>query len=164
MLLHQLEKPPGSTKKPKRKGRGHASTLGKTAGRGQKGQKARNTVARGFEGGQTPLRRRLPRRGFKNPFKTQFHIVNLGDLDKRPAFADKTTIELTDLVEANIINKTTVKSTEDGKGYVRMPRYPVKVLGQGELSRALTIHAHRFSRSAMEKIKAAGGEAVIIEK
>ena len=164
MNLHQLEKPPGSTKKPKRKGRGHASTLGKTAGRGQKGQKARNTVARGFEGGQTPLRRRLPRRGFKNMFKTPFHIINLGDLATRPALADKTTIKPADLVEANIINKTSMQSKEDGEGYIRVPRYQVKVLGQGELTRALTIHAHRFSRSAMEKIKSAGGEAVIIEK
>ncbi|MCH8882354.1 MAG: 50S ribosomal protein L15, partial [SAR324 cluster bacterium] len=77
MYLHSLETPPGALKKRKRKGRGPGSNLGKTAGRGQKGQRARGTVARGFEGGQTPLRRRLPRRGFKNPFKKVFAVVNL---------------------------------------------------------------------------------------
>jgi large subunit ribosomal protein L15 len=163
MQLHQLEKPPGSTRKPKRKGRGHASTLGKTAGRGQKGQRARGKVAPGFEGGQTPLRRRLPRRGFKNPFKTQYHVVNLGDLARRPALADKTTIGPEELVAARVISATKRRPNAEGEGSVRLPKYPVKVLGQGELGRAVTIHAHRFSRSALEKIKAAGGEAVVIE-
>lgn len=147
MNLHQLEKPPGSRRNPKRKGRGPGSTLGKTAGRGQKGQKARGKVAPGFEGGQNPLRRRLPRRGFKNPFKAQFRIVNLRELNRRPALAEKTEIHPEDLVSANAI---------------RDNDYPVKVLGQGQLVRAVTIHAHRFSRSALEKIKAAGGEAVVI--
>ncbi len=147
MFLHRLEKPPGSRRKPKRKGRGPGSTLGKTAGRGQKGQKARSKVAPGFEGGQNPLRRRLPRRGFKNPFKAQFRIVNLRELGRRPALAEKMEIHPEDLVAANAI---------------RDNNYPVKVLGEGQLARAVTIHAHRFSRSALEKIKAAGGEAVVI--
>lgn len=163
MNLHQLENAPGSRRPPKRKGRGHASTLGKTAGRGQKGQKARGKVARGFEGGQTPLRRRLPRRGFKNPFKTQFHIVNLRDLTRRPALADKTTIGLDDLIAANLIDKTVRRINQDGDGYTHTPRYQVKILGTGDLGRAITVQAHQFSRSAAEKIKAAGGEAVVIE-
>ncbi len=148
MNLHELQKAPGSTRKAKRKGRGHASTLGKTAGRGQKGQRARSKVARGFEGGQTPLRRRLPRRGFKNPFKAQFHIVNLADLTQRPLLADKSEIGPADLAAANAVRDTGL---------------PIKVLAQGELARAVKVHAHKFSRQAAEKIKAAGGEAVVIE-
>lgn len=163
MNLHQLENAPGARRKGKRKGRGHASTLGKTAGRGQKGQKARSKVSPGFEGGQTPLRRRLPRRGFKNLFKTRFHVVNLRDLTRRPELLKKGTIGPPELIEARLINKT-VKVLKEGEvGYDRQPKYPIKVLGHGKLESALTIHAHRFSRSALEKIKAAGGEAVVIE-
>ena len=147
-MLHNLEKAPGSTRKPKRKGRGPGNNLGKTAGRGQKGQYARNTVRRGFEGGQTPLHRRLPRRGFTNIFKEEFSIVNVFELDKRPALAGKDTIGVDDLVEANAI---------------RNSKLPVKILGKGELKRAVKIHAHKFSKSAIDKIKAAGGEAVVIE-
>jgi large subunit ribosomal protein L15 len=148
MKLHQLEKPPGSTPPRKRKGRGPGSTLGKTAGRGQKGQRARGKVKAGFEGGQTPLRRRLPRRGFKNLFKAQFHIVNLLDLTRRPALAEKSEVRPEDLAAARAIRDT---------------QRPVKVLGVGELTRAVTVHAHKFSRSASEKIQAAGGQAVVIE-
>jgi len=148
MILHKLEKAPGSTRKPKRKGRGTGSNLGKTAGRGQKGQRARNTVARGFEGGQTPLHRRLPRRGFTNLFKKTFSIINVRDLEKRPALAEKATINVEDLVEA---------------GAIRNSKLPVKVLGVGEIKRAVQVHAHQFSKSAADKIKAAGGEAIVIE-
>jgi large subunit ribosomal protein L15 len=148
MKLHQLEKPPGSTHDRKRKGRGTGSTLGKTAGRGQKGQRARGPSKPGFEGGQTPLRRRLPRRGFTNVFKTRFHIVNLTDLVRRPALADKAEVGPAELAAARAIRDTAL---------------PVKVLGVGELSRAVTVHAHKFSRSAAEKIKAAGGQAIVIE-
>ncbi|MEE8395107.1 MAG: 50S ribosomal protein L15 [bacterium] len=148
MILHKLEKPPGSTRKPLRKGRGPGSGLGKTAGRGQKGQRARGKVHRGFEGGQTPLHRRLPRRGFKNLFKEKFSIVNLSELVRRPALAKLDDIKVDDLVASNAI---------------RHAKYKVKVLGQGEIDRAVKVHAHRFSRSAMEKIQAAGGEAVVIE-
>jgi len=146
-MLHKLERPVGARRKPKRKGRGPGSTLGKTAGRGQKGQYARGKVRRGFEGGQTPLHRRLPRRGFTNIFKTEYAIINLSDLVKRPALAEKATIAVEDLVSANAI---------------RNAKLPVKVLGNGEINRAVTVHAHRFSRTAQEKIKAAGGEAVVI--
>jgi large subunit ribosomal protein L15 len=148
MQLHKLEKPPGSTKPAKRKGRGPGSTLGKTAGRGQKGQYARNTVARGFEGGQTPLRRRLPRRGFKNPFKAEFAVVNVGTLSLRKSLQE--------------LNEFDPKVLVD-KGVVRRGGLKVKVLGDGEVTRKMTVRAHHFSKSAMEKIKAAGGEAVIIE-
>ncbi len=148
MKLHQLEKPPGSTKRHKRKGRGTSSTLGKTAGRGQKGQRARGPSKPGFEGGQTPLRRRLPRRGFTNVFKTKFHIINLRDLSKRAALADMAEVKPEDLVAARAISDT---------------NRPVKVLGIGDIARAVTVHAHQFSRSAAEKIQAAGGKAVVIE-
>ena len=147
-MLHKLEKPLGATHKAKRKGRGPGSTLGKTAGRGQKGQRARNTVHRGFEGGQTPLHRRLPRRGFTNIFKERFSIINLDDLVKRPALAEKGEVNVEDLVAANAIRNAKLR---------------VKVLGNGDINRAVKVHAHRFSRTAQEKIKAAGGEAVVIE-
>ena len=148
MILHLLENSPGSRKPKRRKGRGPGSTRGKTSTRGQKGQYARNTVARGFEGGQTPLRRRLPRRGFNNVFKTQFWVVNLLDLERKAGLKDKDTITLEDMVAARAI---------------RNKNNPVKVLGVGELKRAITVHAHAFSGSALEKIKAAGGEAVVIK-
>lgn len=149
MKLHQLKKSPGSTHRAKRKGMGPGSTLGKTAGRGQKGQYARSTVNRHFEGGQTPLYRRLPRRGFNNAiFKQEFRIVNLGDLAV-PALQGKQTIGVQDLVDA---------------GAIRGGALPVKVLGDGELKRAVTIQAHKFSKSAAEKIKSAGGQAVVIEQ
>ena len=148
MKLHQLEKPPGSTRPRKRKGRGPGSTLGKTAGRGQKGQKARGSVKPGFEGGQLPLRRRLPRRGFTNIFKAAFHLVNLRELSKRPALAEKAEVGPEDFHAARAIRDT---------------QLPVKVLGTGELKRAVTVRAHKFSRSAAEKIAAAGGQAIVIE-
>ncbi|MDH4246253.1 MAG: 50S ribosomal protein L15 [Deltaproteobacteria bacterium] len=148
MILHQLENPPGARKTKKRKGRGNGSGMGKTATRGSKGQYARNTVARGFEGGQTPLRRRLPRRGFNNLFRVSYWVVNLSDLEQKTALSAKNTITVEDLVAARSI---------------RNRNKPVKVLGVGELKRAVKIHAHAFSASAMEKIKAAGGEAVVIE-
>lgn len=148
MILHQLENAPGSRHKRKRLGRGPGSTLGKTAGRGQKGQYARNTVARGFEGGQTPLHRRLPRRGFTNPFKKQIHTVNLRDLNRLKSLAGMDTIGPEELVAG---------------GAIRNLQLPVKVLGWGEIGRAVTISAHEFSKSAKEKIEAAGGKAVVIE-
>jgi large subunit ribosomal protein L15 len=148
MNLHQLEKSKGSRRPPKRKGRGIGSTLGKTAGRGQKGQYARSTVNRGFEGGQTPLHRRLPRRGFKNLFRKEFAIVNLVEFMRKPALAAKSEITVADLVAARLVSNAAL---------------PVKVLAKGELNRAVTVHAHVFSRAAAEKIQAAGGKAVVIE-
>jgi large subunit ribosomal protein L15 len=148
MKLHELNRSPGSTHRRKRRGLGPGSTLGKTAGRGQKGQYARSTVNRHFEGGQTPLYRRLPRRGFNNAiFKQEYRIVNLGDFAV-PALQDKKTIGVQELVEA---------------GAIRGGSLPVKVLGDGELKRPVTVQAHKFSKSAAEKIKAAGGEAVVIQ-
>lgn len=147
MILHQLENAPGSRKKSRRKGRGPGSTMGKTAGRGQKGQGARGTVSRGFEGGQTPLHRRLPRRGFHNPFKKQFAVVNLRDLNRLKGLADKDTIGPEELAAG---------------GAIRNPKLSVKMLGQGDIGRAVTVTAHQFSKSAQEKIEAAGGKAVII--
>ena len=149
MKLHELKKSPGSTHRRLRKGLGPGSTLGKTAGRGQKGQYARSTVNRHFEGGQTPLYRRLPRRGFNNAiFKQEFRIVNLGDLAV-PKLQDKKTIGVQDLVDA---------------GAIRGGALPVKVLADGDFNRAVTIEAHKFSKSAAEKIKAAGGQAIVIER
>lgn len=149
MSLHKLEKAAGSTRKPKRKGRGPGSTLGKTSGRGQKGQGARAKVARGFEGGQTPLHRRLPRRGFTNIFKERFSIINLSVFEEKSSLSKKKTVGVEELVEARAIPND---------------KYRVKVLGGGELKQAVKISAHKFSKSALEKIKAAGGEAVVIEK
>ena len=147
-MLQHLEKPRGSTKPGKRKGRGPGSNLGKTAGRGQKGQYARSKVRRGFEGGQMPLHRRLPRRGFKNPFRKVYAIINLGDLDQRKGLQGIDEIDPQVLLD---------------KGVVRKKNLKIKVLGKGDLNRPLKIKAHRFSRSAVEKLKAAGGEAVVIE-
>lgn len=146
-MLHQLKNAAGAIKKARRVGRGPGSTFGKTSARGQKGQKARNTVARGFEGGQTPLHRRLPRRGFTNIFKETFSLVNLEELTERKKLADKDTVGLEELLDANAIRNT---------------RQRVKILGNGEISRAVTVKAHKFSRSAEEKIKAAGGKVVTL--
>ncbi len=148
MELHRLKVPRGAKRKAQRKGRGHASTLGKTSGRGQKGQHARNTVAPGFEGGQTPLRRRLPRRGFNNHlFRNSYWLVNLRSLENSQ-LADKKEIHPQDLQQVRVI---------------RNLQRPLKILGMGSLKRPLKIYAHRFSSAALEKIKAAGGEGIVIE-
>jgi large subunit ribosomal protein L15 len=147
MILHQLENAPGSRKKTRRKGRGPGSTMGKTAGRGQKGQGARSKVARGFEGGQTPLHRRVPRRGFTNIHKRQYSVVNLSDLNRLKGLVDKDTIGPEELAAG---------------GAIRNIKLPVKMLGQGDIGRAVTVNAHKFSKSAQEKIEAAGGKAIII--
>jgi len=145
MNLNSLRPARGSVKSKKRVGRGIGSGHGKTAGRGTKGQHARNTVRPGFEGGQTPLHRRLPlKRGFRNPFKKDYAIVNLGRLAQFEAGA-VVTPEL--LVERRVIDKV-----KDG----------VKILGDGELGHALTVRAHCFSKSAEEKLKALGGTAEVI--
>lgn len=147
-MLHELQSSPGAIKTGKRKGRGQGSTLGKTGGRGQKGQYARSTVRRGFEGGQTPLYRRLPRRGFKNPFRETFAVVNLWDLANCKALAKVKEIDPQAMVEAGLIQAADKK---------------VKVLAVGELKKALTIKAHQFSRASADKITQAGGTAVVIE-
>lgn len=146
MRLHELRPPEGAKKAPKRKGRGIASGLGKTAGRGQKGQLSRSGsgVRRGFEGGQMPYFQRLPKRGFTNIFKKRWNVVNLKDLN---SFEEGTVVTPELLLEAGLL-----KNTSD----------PLKVLGDGELDRKLEIKAHRFSKQAQEKIEAAGGKAEVI--
>lgn len=146
MKLHELKPAPGSRKARKRVGRGIGSGHGKTAGRGTKGQNARSGggVRLGFEGGQMPLYRRLPKRGFNNPTRKEYAIVNLETLNR---FEDGTVITPEFLKERGV-----VKNLKDG----------LKILGDGELKVKLTIKAHKFSQSALSKIEAAGGKAEVI--
>ncbi|PDO11327.1 MAG: 50S ribosomal protein L15 [Candidatus Reconcilbacillus cellulovorans] len=146
MKLHELKSAPGARHARKRLGRGIGSGLGKTSGKGHKGQNARSGggVRPGFEGGQTPLYRRLPERGFVNIFKKEYSIVNVSELNR---FSDGAEVTPDVLIEAGL-----VKNVKDG----------VKILGEGELNVRLTVKAHKFSRSAVEKIEAAGGKAEVI--
>lgn len=146
MRLHDLKPAEGSRKERKRVGRGIGSGLGKTSGRGHKGQKARSggNIRPGFEGGQMPLTRRLPKRGFTNIFKKEYAIVNLSLLDN---FEDGTVVTPELLIEKGIIKKV-----KDG----------VKILGSGDLSKKLTVKAHKFSKSAIDKIESIGGKAEVI--
>ena len=146
MKLHELKPNPGSTTNRKRLGRGTATGQGKTAGRGMNGQKSRSGggVRPGFEGGQMPLYRRLPKRGFTNIFGTQFAEINVEVLNK---FEDGAEITPELLKSEGILKKQL-----DG----------VKLLGKGELAKKLTVKAHKFSKSAIEKIEAAGGKAEVI--
>ena len=146
MKLQDLKPAEGSTQPAFRKGRGAGSGNGKTAGRGHKGQWARSGggVRPGFEGGQMPLARRLPKRGFNNIFGTVNAVVNVSDLEK---FEDGAVVTVADMVAAGLVKKTL-----DG----------VKVLGNGELTKKLTVQAAAFSASAKEKIEAAGGKAEVI--
>ena len=147
MKLHELSPAPGSTKEHFRVGRGHGSGNGKTAGKGHKGQNARSGggVRPGFEGGQMPLYRRLPKRGFNNyNFATKYAVVNLSDLNQ---FEDGAVVDLEALVGAGL-----VKKVYDG----------VKILGNGEISKKLTVKAAAFSKSAIEKLEAAGGKAEVM--
>ena len=146
MKLHTLSPAEGSTKSNFRKGRGPASGNGKTAGKGHKGQNARSGggVRPGFEGGQIPLYRKLPKRGFHNKFATNYVIVNVSALN---AFEDGAVVTTEALLEKRIIRKTL-----DG----------VKVLGNGELTKKLTVQANVFSATAKEKIEAAGGKTEVV--
>ena len=146
MKLHDLAPAQGSTREAKRVGRGHGSGWGKTAAKGHKGQNARSGggVRPGFEGGQTRLARRIPKRGFNNIFATNYTIVNVSDLEK---FVDGTVVD-TELLKAAGI----VKKENDG----------IKVLGNGELTKKLTVKATAFSATAKEKIEKAGGEAEVV--
>ena len=146
MKLHELSPAPGSAKPAWRKGRGHGSGNGKTAGKGHKGQNARSGggVRPGFEGGQLPLYRKLPKRGFKNVFSKEYAIVNVEDLNK---FEDGATVDMAVLLESGMIRKEL-----DG----------LKVLGNGEITKKLTVKASIFTASAKEKIEAAGGKAEVI--
>ena len=146
MKLEELKSPPGANKKVKRVGRGTGSGHGKTSTRGHKGQKARSGggVRPGFEGGQMPLQRRLPKRGFTNIFKKEYAIVNIRDLN---SFDDGSEINPEVLQNAGLI-----KSIKDG----------VKILGDGELEKKLIVRAHKISRQAEEKITARGGRVEVI--
>ena len=146
MKLFELTPSVGSTKDSKRKGRGHGSGNGKTAGRGHKGQNARSGggVRVGFEGGQMPIYRRLPKRGFTNIFAKQYAEVKLSDLNK---FEDGAVVDAEALMEAGIISKTL-----DG----------VKVLATGEITKKITVKASKFTSAAAAKIEAAGGKAEVM--
>jgi large subunit ribosomal protein L15 len=147
--LNNIHAPEGSTHKKKRVGRGPGTGLGKTSGRGEKGQKSRSGYSAkiGFEGGQMPLHRRLPKRGFTNIFKKEWIEVSLASLDRSFESGEEVTPEL--LHERGLIKKA---------------KRDVVVLGTGEISKALRISAHRFTRSAREKIEQAGGAATLITR
>ena len=147
MRLHELSPAAGSTKERKRIGRGPASGQGKTAGKGHKGQLARagRGMRAGFEGGQMPLQRRLPKRGFTNIFRTEMTTVNISSLEDR--FDDGATVDIEALIGAGLVKKTL-----DG----------VKILGNGEITKKLTVKANAFSESAKQKIEAAGGKTEVI--
>jgi len=150
--IHNISVPEGSNKGKKRVGRGMGSGHGKTSARGYKGQKSRSGYSSrpGFEGGQMPLQRRLPKRGFTNIFKKNWLEVNLAELDKRFDGSEEVTPDL--LAQRGIIRKSTLAKS-DG----------VVILGKGDLGKALRITAHRFTTGAREKIEAAGGKATVIE-
>ncbi|MBZ5573006.1 MAG: 50S ribosomal protein L15 [Acidobacteriia bacterium] len=145
MNLSNIRAPKKASEKRKRVGRGMGSGMGKTSTRGHKGQRSRSgsRMLRGFEGGQMPLHRRMPKRGFTNIFRKEYSVVNL----ERLAALAETTITPDVLRKAGVINT----------------KHPVKILGDGELSRALTIHAHKFSKSAQEKITKAGGKFEVLQ-
>jgi large subunit ribosomal protein L15 len=144
--LATLHPPMGSRIRKVRVGRGMGSKLGKTAGSGNKGQKSRRGYSRrrGFEGGQMPLHRRMPKRGFHNPFGVAYSVVNLAELNVFPA------------------GETVTPELLRAHGFVRRPHDPIKVLGDGELTTKLAIHAHAFSASAKEKIAKAGGTFEVV--
>lgn len=146
MRLHELKAADGATKKPKRKGRGSGSGLGKTAGRGHKGQNARSGggVRIGFEGGQMPLYRRIPKRGFTNIWAKKYTELNVGVFNR---FEEGAVVTPDLLAEMGI-----VKQVKDG----------IKVLGKGNLEKKMTIKAQKFSKTAVEKIESAGGKAEVI--
>ena len=146
MKLHELRAVPGATKAPKRKGRGTATGQGKTAGRGMNGQKSRSGggVKPGFEGGQMPLYRRIPKRGFTNIWGTEYTAVNVSELNR---------FEAGTVVTPELLKETGLaKQVKDG----------IKILGNGTLEKNLTVQAQKFSKTAIEKIEAAGGKAEVI--
>jgi large subunit ribosomal protein L15 len=144
MRLEELKPSSGARKKSKRVGRGPGSGSGKTASKGHKGQKARSGGVKGpgFEGGQMPLQRRIPKRGFTNIFRKEYAVVNLRDLAA--------------------LSGTVTPETMMEQGLVKNPKDGIKVLGVGELKSGITVRAHKFSKSAVDKIQAAGGKAEVI--
>ena len=147
MKLHELQPAAGSVKEVKRIGRGHGSGSGKTAGKGHKGQKARSggSIRPGFEGGQMPLQRRMPKRGFNNIFAKEYVTVNVSSLEER--FESGATVDVESLMACGL-----VKDAKDG----------IKILGNGELTKSLTVKVAGFTASAKEKIEKAGGKAEVI--
>jgi large subunit ribosomal protein L15 len=148
MKLHELKPAAGARKTRRRVGRGPGSGTGKTSGRGEKGQRSRSgySAQRGFEGGQMPLHRRLPKRGFVNIFRKEYRTVNVDRLNELEA------------------GTTVTPEVLQGAGLVKKGRDDIKILGNGDLTVALTVQAHRFTKSAVEKIKAAGGKVETIGK
>ncbi len=146
MKLHELRAPEGSTRKPKRKGRGTATGQGKTAGRGMNGQNSRSGggTRLGFEGGQMPLYRRIPKRGFTNIWRKEYTILNVDDLN----IFDAGTVVTPELIKEVGLAKQVI----DG----------IKILGEGNLEKSVTVQAHKFSKTAIEKIEQAGGKAEVI--
>lgn len=144
--LFELKPYPNSKKKRKRVGRGEGSGSGKTSGRGQKGQKSRTGYSKkiGFEGGQMPLYKRIPKRGFKNPFKKEFKVINLYMIEKKGLTGDIT-------IETLLENKL-----------IKNPQIPVKLLGTGEITKPINIKVHSASKSAIEKIESKGGKVELI--
>ncbi len=142
--LHDLSPPAGSRRKGKRVGRGPGSGLGKTAGRGQDGQKSRSggRIRRDFEGGQMPLMRRVPKRGFKNINRVEYQVVNVRDLGRCDGDVGPDELK--------------------AAGLIPSLRKPVKILGEGDMEKSLDVSAHRFSKSAQEKIEAAGGSVTVM--
>ena len=146
MKLHELRAVPGATKAPKRKGRGTATGQGKTAGRGMNGQKSRSGggVRPGFEGGQMPLYRRIPKRGFTNIWRTEYTVLNVEDLNR--------------FEEGTVVTPELIKEA----GMAKQVKDSIKILGNGNIEKNLTVQAHKFSKTAVEKIEAAGGKAEVI--
>jgi len=149
MDLSTLAPAPGATKARKRIGRGPGSGTGKTAGGGHKGRGARSggNTPPGYEGGQMPLQRRVPKHGFRNPFREEFAIVNLGQLESR--------FESGAVVDAEALR---------GQGLLRNLRKPIKILADGTLTKTLTVKAHKFSAAAKQRLEAAGGSAEVIAR
>ena len=147
MSLNNLRPPKGAKPRKRRVGRGHGSGYGKTAGRGHKGAQSRSgfSFKRGFEGGQMPLHRRVPKRGFTNPFRVEYAIVNLDTL-----------------VEVFDAGSDVTPELLRERGLVREKRAPIKVLGRGDVTKKLTVRAHKFSDTAAQKIAAAGGVSEVI--
>ncbi|MDD2190386.1 MAG: 50S ribosomal protein L15 [Eubacteriales bacterium] len=146
MKLHELRAAEGSTKKPKRKGRGTATGQGKTAGRGMNGQNSRSGggTRLGFEGGQMPLYRRIPKRGFTNIWKKEYTVLNVDDLN---------VFEAGTLITPELLRE---------KGLTKQVIDGIKILGEGNLEKNVTVQAHKFSKTAIEKIESAGGKAEVI--
>lgn len=150
LRVGDIRKPPGAGKKKRRKGRGIGSGRGKTSGRGHKGAKSRSgggVYTPGFEGGQMPLVRRVPKRGFTSKFKTRWSIINIGTLQKIGAIEEGATIDKKFLLEKKVLKRK---------------RRPLKVLGMGKLDKAITVKADAFSRSAKKAIEDAGGKAKVL--